>query len=65
MKITSAKSKYFNGYKGPRQTNISPSESVDVKESVRDFPFNKIENVLMEKSWVGDIPLNMIRIQRI
>ncbi|TVY85758.1 putative iron/ascorbate oxidoreductase, partial [Lachnellula willkommii] len=34
MKITSAQSRYFNGYKGPRQTNISPSESVDVKETL-------------------------------
>lgn len=35
MKISSAQSRYFNGYKGPRATNISPSESVDVKETVR------------------------------
>ncbi|TVY14117.1 1-aminocyclopropane-1-carboxylate oxidase [Lachnellula arida] len=34
MKITSAQSRYFNGYKGPGQTNISPSESVDVKETL-------------------------------
>jgi hypothetical protein len=26
------KSKYFNGWKGPRLSNISPGESVDVKE---------------------------------
>lgn len=34
MKVSQEFSKYFNGYKGPRSTNISPSESVDVKESV-------------------------------
>ena len=34
MKISQEKSKYFNGYKWPRSTNISPGESVDVKESV-------------------------------
>ncbi|KAE8450170.1 hypothetical protein EG329_006951 [Mollisiaceae sp. DMI_Dod_QoI] len=34
MKISQEFSKYFNGYKGPRQTNISPGESVDVKESM-------------------------------
>lgn len=34
MMITQEKSKYFNGYKGPRSTNVSPGESVDVKESM-------------------------------
>lgn len=34
MKVSTKQSKYFNGYKGPRSTNISPGESVDVKESV-------------------------------
>ncbi|TVY64183.1 1-aminocyclopropane-1-carboxylate oxidase [Lachnellula suecica] len=34
MKISSAQSKYFNGYKGPRLTNISPSEGIDVKETM-------------------------------
>ncbi|KAE9374141.1 Clavaminate synthase-like protein [Stipitochalara longipes BDJ] len=34
MKISQSFSKYFNGYKGPRTTNISPGESVDVKESL-------------------------------
>ena len=34
MKISQEKSKYFNGYKWPRSTNISPGESVDVKESM-------------------------------
>lgn len=34
MKISQKKSKSFNGYKWSRSTNISPSESVDVKESV-------------------------------
>lgn len=34
MKVSQEFSKYFNGYKGPRSTNISPSESVDVKESL-------------------------------
>jgi hypothetical protein len=37
MKITSAQSKYFNGYKGSKQTNISPSEGIDVKETVRNL----------------------------
>ncbi|RDW89142.1 2OG-Fe(II) oxygenase superfamily protein [Coleophoma cylindrospora] len=34
MLITQDQSKYFNGYKGPRSTNVSPGESVDVKESM-------------------------------
>jgi isopenicillin N synthase-like dioxygenase len=34
MKVSQSFSRYFNGYKGPRTTNISPGESVDVKESV-------------------------------
>jgi isopenicillin N synthase-like dioxygenase len=34
MKISQEYSKYFNGYKWPRSTNISPGESIDVKESV-------------------------------
>jgi hypothetical protein len=34
MKISQEKSKYFNGYKWPRSTNISPGEGIDVKESV-------------------------------
>jgi isopenicillin N synthase-like dioxygenase len=34
MKVSQEKSKYFNGYKWPRSTNISPGESVDVKESM-------------------------------
>jgi hypothetical protein len=38
MKISQERSKYFNGYKWPRSTNISPGESIDVKESVR-YPF--------------------------
>jgi isopenicillin N synthase-like dioxygenase len=38
MKISQEKSRYFNGYKWPRSTNISPGESVDVKESVRHPP---------------------------
>jgi hypothetical protein len=36
MKISQQKSKYYNGYKWPRSTNISPGESVDVKETVSD-----------------------------
>ena len=40
MKISQQKSKYFNGYKWPRSTNISPGESVDVKESVRTLSRN-------------------------
>jgi isopenicillin N synthase-like dioxygenase len=34
MKISQDLSKYYNGYKGPRSTWISPGESVDVKESM-------------------------------
>jgi isopenicillin N synthase-like dioxygenase len=34
MKVSKSKSKYFNGYNGSRTTNISPGESVDVKESL-------------------------------
>ncbi|PMD43005.1 Clavaminate synthase-like protein [Hyaloscypha variabilis F] len=34
MKVSQSFSRYFNGYKGPRTTNISPGESVDVKESL-------------------------------
>ena len=39
MKVSQSYSKYFNGYKGPRTTNISPGESVDVKESVCKFSY--------------------------
>lgn len=38
LKITQEKSKYYNGYKGPKQTNISPGEGIDVKESVSCLP---------------------------
>jgi isopenicillin N synthase-like dioxygenase len=34
MKVSQSFSKYFNGYKGPRTTNISPGESLDVRESL-------------------------------
>ncbi|KAH7377978.1 hypothetical protein BKA64DRAFT_247204 [Cadophora sp. MPI-SDFR-AT-0126] len=34
MRVSKSKSKYFNGYNGPRSTNISPGESVDIKESL-------------------------------
>ncbi|KAL3422403.1 2OG-Fe(II)oxygenase superfamily protein [Phlyctema vagabunda] len=34
LQVSKEKSKYFNGYNGPRSTNISPGESVDVKESL-------------------------------
>ncbi len=34
MKVSKSFSKWFNGYSGPRSTNISPGESVDVKETV-------------------------------
>lgn len=34
MRIHKSQSKGFNGYSGPRSTNISRGESVDVKESV-------------------------------
>ncbi|CAL3966101.1 unnamed protein product [Diplocarpon coronariae] len=33
MRVSKERSKYFNGYVGPKSTNISPGESVDVKES--------------------------------
>lgn len=36
MKVRQELSQYFNGYKGQGTTNISPSESIDVKESVCD-----------------------------
>ena len=39
MAISQERSKNFNGYKWPRSTNISPGESIDVKESVR-LPFD-------------------------
>jgi isopenicillin N synthase-like dioxygenase len=42
MKITSAQSKYFNGYKGSKQTNISPSEGIDVKETVRNLSYGML-----------------------
>ena len=35
MMISQERSKHYSGYKWPRSTNISPSESIDVKESVR------------------------------
>ncbi|EKD16425.1 uncharacterized protein L3040_008526 [Drepanopeziza brunnea f. sp. 'multigermtubi'] len=34
MRAHKSRSKYFNGYIGPRSTNISPGESVDVKETL-------------------------------
>jgi hypothetical protein len=34
MVISQERSKHFSGYKWPRSTNISPGESIDVKESV-------------------------------
>jgi len=34
MKVSQDLSKYFNGYRWPRSTNISPGESVDIKESL-------------------------------
>ncbi|KAI9731816.1 MAG: hypothetical protein M1818_007681 [Claussenomyces sp. TS43310] len=33
-KIHRSKSKYFNGWRGARQTNISPGESIDINESM-------------------------------
>ncbi|OBT88536.1 hypothetical protein VE02_03451 [Pseudogymnoascus sp. 03VT05] len=32
-KVNRSKSKYYNGWRGARKTNISPSESIDVHES--------------------------------
>jgi isopenicillin N synthase-like dioxygenase len=37
-KIDRSMSKYFNGWRGARKTNISPTESVDVNESVSTNP---------------------------
>jgi len=34
MIISQERSKHFTGYKWPRSTNISPGESIDVKETV-------------------------------
>ncbi|KUJ20057.1 Clavaminate synthase-like protein [Mollisia scopiformis] len=60
MKISQQFSKYYNGYKGPRQTFISPGESVDVKESMgwrydpRYDPDTKDLNAIPEevKPWI-------------
>lgn len=46
MKISKLKSKHFTGYKWPRSTNISPGESIDVKESVRDLTICRILYVI-------------------
>lgn len=64
MKVSQSFSKYFNGYKGPRTSNISPGESVDVKESVRKL---LLFGVLADSinSWAGDIPHNMTQIQNL
>jgi isopenicillin N synthase-like dioxygenase len=64
MKVSQSFSRYFNGYKGPRTTNISPGESVDVKETVCEsllflVPANEIN------SWAGDILHNMTPIQNL
>lgn len=37
MKIAQERSKYFNGYKGPRTSNICKEEGIDVKETVRSM----------------------------
>ncbi|KAL2067770.1 hypothetical protein VTL71DRAFT_15866 [Oculimacula yallundae] len=34
LKVSKSKSKYFNGYTGSNNTNISPGESVDMRESL-------------------------------
>ncbi|CZS92900.1 probable isopenicillin N synthetase [Rhynchosporium agropyri] len=34
MKVSKDKSKYFNGYIGSKRTNISPGESVDMRETL-------------------------------
>jgi hypothetical protein len=65
MKVRQELSKYFNGYKGPRSTNISPSESVDVKESVCDLEFCDLPVIDKIHSLDGDILHNTIQIRRI
>ncbi|KAH7310083.1 hypothetical protein BKA65DRAFT_575896 [Rhexocercosporidium sp. MPI-PUGE-AT-0058] len=60
MRVSKSKSKYFNGYNGPRSTNISPGESVDVKESLgwryapQYDPITKDMNAIPEevKPWI-------------
>jgi isopenicillin N synthase-like dioxygenase len=43
LRVSTKQSKFFNGYKGPRSTNISPGESVDVKESVTPYRMTNIK----------------------
>jgi hypothetical protein len=50
MKVSQDLSKYFNGYRWPRSTNISPGESVDVKESVRIHQENALVKELTNHS---------------
>ena len=54
MKVSQDFSKYFNGYKGLRSTNISPSESEDVKESVSELNSRDGVVVDMIHSLAGD-----------
>jgi hypothetical protein len=66
MKIHRSKSKYFNGWKGAGQTNISPSESIDINESVCHKSKNRgharLTNILR---WHGDMSHSMTLTQRI
>ena len=63
-KVSQSLSKYFNGWKGARMSNISPSESVDVKESVR-ISLLKPGSSIDGHSLAGDILQSMIQFQKI
>ena len=65
MKISQDLSKYFNGYRGPRSTKISPGESLDVKESVGDHPRTGGRSADPMQRWDGDTLLSMTQIQKI
>ncbi|MAD83042.1 MAG: hypothetical protein CL912_08760 [Deltaproteobacteria bacterium] len=55
MRVSKSKSKYFNGYNGPRSTNISPGESVDIKESVlaRRIPEHRHALLTFITAWLA------------
>lgn len=63
MKISQEFSQYYNGYKGPKQSNISPGEGVDVKESV-SAPSGNDDALLTSRRWVGGTTQSTIRKQK-
>jgi len=55
MKISQAQSKYFNGYRGPRTTNVGKGEGLDVKETV-SVALQDVGLWLIETDWLAIFP---------